>query len=802
MAPRLSPALAALAVLAAAPAWGQDAASSGILDVFTGEGDHLSNTLLSRIFGCRLFPVEGLDCETLPAPVFATVVYLFNGFCLALGMALFTWNAMVGVAQTAHEGQVLGRSWSSLWAPVRTLAAAAMLTPLPGMDGYNTVQTSTAWLVRGSTAGASIVWAAAADLVISQQAPLTSPSTQFDLAAVGAAWRMASCQAVVEALHNSFVANRRIALSAGKTVIISPPSEIAPDDIGLPQPAPPPPVHRFGTRGWADGGRDLFDRCGSIDLPQPPEQVRVAGQAAVWYRLHTGAMENLLATLRQTAREMVADVGDSGSAAEPGRIGVWGGQITAAGQNYRTDLLEGLRRVAAASAMAYPERGGGISAAARDRISAIISGGHSAACRRQREEGPADPWTDQICDPENTGQGWLGAGAWYMHMARFAGEANAVFNAQPEEKRAPKIAGALHTALDATAAEGRSWWGRGLGFVSGLFSGDSGGQEQLLDEAARLEDGMRMRWDAAVISQMQRGAALDDRLLEGAFAAEGASQGTGISAGVRNWLASKTREWFLPPATVDPMARLAEFGNAQLAWGLGLAGGGWAAQQIPFAGSLVEGLGTVAQAIGLTLLVSGAFLAFILPMMPFLLWTLAATGYFILIAEAVVAVNLWAVAHLRMDGEGFAGEAARQGYYIVLALTLTPILMVVGFMLGMALFKVSSTLVGIGFDAAMRGLAHDQSWTVWLVGQAVLAVMIVVVYAVMAERSFSLTAEFPNAALRWIGASAAVTSKEDDRMRGAALAGAAALHSTAQTTVAAGRGARGRRLLPGRPPSS
>ncbi len=77
-------------------------------------------------------------------------------------------------------------------------------------------------------------------------------------------------------------------------------------------------------------------------------------------------------------------------------------------------------------------------------------------------------------------------------------------------------------------------------------------------------------------------------------------------------------------------------------------------------GEIAETLGAVAVVVGGALAISGAFLAFILLLLPFLLWVAAVTGYFLLVAEAVIAVNLWAIAHLRLDGEGLAGEAARQ----------------------------------------------------------------------------------------------------------------------------------------------
>ncbi|MDE0256041.1 MAG: DotA/TraY family protein [Rhodospirillaceae bacterium] len=755
--------IAALAAAALAPGEASAQAATDILEAFSSPGDPLTNRFLSRIFGCRLFPAEG-DCAGQATPVFAAAIGLFNAFCLALGMALFAWNGAAGVMQTAHEGEVLGRRWNSAWAPVRTLASAAMLTPLPGMEGYNSIQTVIAWLVRGSTAGASIVWASAASLVATHQAPVTQPSALFDPAAVGAAWRMASCQSVLNQLFDE------TKTGGGLSPFLAPasgrPQSPNPRERASSGPARPP------TLGTSSAGSALpFGVCGKMTMPEPPEIAYDRGLEAEWFRAHGEALLRLATAMREVSDGMIAHELRDPGASPPEQARGGAAAIVAAGNAYARDLSVSLPRIAeSAGAVA----GGSLSAEARARIEAVVAGGYASSCDPPPEPGS---WLAEICSSSSPGQGWLGAGAWYMHLARFANEAAALFHARPESAEA-SLVGAV---ADADSA-GRTFW---QAIKAGLFG--TGGEGARLRKRARdLLAGIENRWNAAVILAAADGAPVDSRLIAGAFASEGVSSGR-PAPGVRDWLASKTRQWFLPPPTADPMAALAEFGNAQLAWGLGLAAGGKAVEfgaasagalgrLIP-AAQIAGELGRAAAVIGGALMLSGSFLAFILPMLPFLLWTAAVTGYFLLVAEAVIAANLWAVAHLRLDGEGLSGEAARQGYYLVLALTLTPVLMVFGFLLGMAIFKVTATLVGIGLDVALRGLAHDQSWAVWLLGMAIVSILMVIVYAVLAERSFSLVAELPGKVLRWVGADASVASREDDRIRATAIGGAAAVGS-------------------------
>ncbi len=780
----------AFALILAGPAAGQNAIAD-ILSVFDGTGDDLSNVLLSRIFGCKLFPGVA-NCDILPAPAFTAVIGLFNYFAIALGMALFTWNLTAGTMQTAHEGKVLGSNWSSLWAPIRTVTAVAMLSPLPAADNYNAVQMSIGWLVRSSTSAASIVWARGSSVILNHQAPITSPEIVFDQELMKAAWEIASCQAVLEHVNNSFAEEGRLASLQPAYRETVPPNDIAVETIYR--------IRReFGTVDSAGSGLDVpFETCGTMSLPAPPQVVLQAGQASRWYTAHRDAVQAMIDRVRPAARALLDETqAQPGQARSPGVVNA-AAAIRAGSDGYHAILSRSLPDIAATSAIAVSISGtSDLSAAARRRIDLIIGGAYSETCSG-RDGQQAEAALDWICDQGGAGQGWLGAGAWYMHMARFANEASSLYNARPEIVDPPDFGEVIDRARSTVVRDSlptRAFFYSVevlLGLDYGYYTPDRrerlAGLELVLEEAAQVEKQLDNQWNAAVILAAQSGARVDGRLIQGAFETEGVNphMADWWEEG-RSWLARKARDWFLPSASVDPMAALAEFGNAQLAWGLGLAGVGGIAQTglsniLPLS-QIVKELGNMGFIIGIALLTTGSFLAFILPLMPFLLWTAAVTGYFILIAEAIIAVNLWGIAHLRMDGQSFAGEAARQGYYLVLALALSPILMVLGFVLSMAIFKVTSVLVGIGFDVAIRGIAHDQSWVVWFVGMTVVGIMMVVVYVVLAERSFSLTAELPSRILRWVGANAELGSKEDDRIRASALAAAGVITKTGQDMI-------------------
>jgi conjugal transfer/type IV secretion protein DotA/TraY len=56
----------------------------------------------------------------------------YNIFIFATAMIWFTYNAIAGLAQTMHEGVVLGRRMSTVWFPIRVTFGAASLMPIFG----------------------------------------------------------------------------------------------------------------------------------------------------------------------------------------------------------------------------------------------------------------------------------------------------------------------------------------------------------------------------------------------------------------------------------------------------------------------------------------------------------------------------------------------------------------------------------------------------------------------------------------------------------------------------------------------
>jgi conjugal transfer/type IV secretion protein DotA/TraY len=62
----------------------------------------------------------------------------FNSGILVIGSLIVSYIAVMGITNTAADGEAMGKSWSSLWTPVRIVAGGAVL--LPTASGYSFIQ--------------------------------------------------------------------------------------------------------------------------------------------------------------------------------------------------------------------------------------------------------------------------------------------------------------------------------------------------------------------------------------------------------------------------------------------------------------------------------------------------------------------------------------------------------------------------------------------------------------------------------------------------------------------------------------
>ena len=697
----------ALALALAAMIWptvtcAQVAAYPDLFEIFSRPfGDLATSSLLNQIFG-PLFPVPG---NIVASTAFSTLIGIVNSAVLVLAAALFLYNMSVAVLQSAHEGVVLGRRWSSLWAPLRVIVAVAMLIPVPGLGGYNSIQAAVAWTVRGSTALATAIWSQGAESLATGDVVLSGHASELDPGLLRTAFRNRLCMRIM---------NYQLAATQYPLRV-----EFTSSESGRSQSL----VSKIGT------GRAGI--CGSFTLPETPDSVPQA--------LFRAAHQSLLEDLIQGVDRLIDRV--------------WAAAI---GQENLPDLSADLRELTLRSARLRSD--------AREMLTRSMYADGEAERRIQDFLSGSNCRISVGGHPCPVG-GWIGAGSWYMTLAHL-------------NSRSIAASGASITAREPILD--LSVTGRNSSDLA-MWSGPGG----LVSTGQRLnEREARQIWQAAegAMESAAKRLAADGFPLGGdAFAEPGSDSRSGLMA--RIWNAAyragvdaaidrmSPSNW-----DVDPMIGIVAMGH----WFLDVAA------TLLF-GSVAVSFASGALANAVTFLIAapmiaiGTTLSFVLPMLPFFYWIFAIGTYFLLVVEAIVASSLWALAHMRLDGEGISGPEGRRGWLTLLALTLTPTLMILGLFTAMILFRIITWLLEAGARQALAALTVA-SPIVAVFGMIAAGALLVAVYLIVVERSFSLVSEFPSQVLGWLGTSVNL-SGEDARIRASGANIASAMGSgTAQVS--------------------
>lgn len=232
----------------------------------------------------------------------------------------------------------------------------------------------------------------------------------------------------------------------------------------------------------------------------------------------------------------------------------------------------------------------------------------------------------------------------------------------------------------------------------------------------------------------------------------------------------------IDPATgqsiVHPLAMLSTIGKSlvensirSMGMALGAAfGGGMIGMLGSSMGAALDnasGMFTGIATIGLS---AGFLLYYILPFLPFIYFFFAVGSWVKSIFEAMVGAPLWALAHLRIDGEGLPGSSAASGYFLIFEIFLRPIVTVFGMIGGIACFSASVAVLNNIFDQVVinvTGATPDGSNATMNIGtvdsfrrgvidQFFFTMMYAILVYMMATSSFKMIDTIPKFVMRWL----------------------------------------------------
>ncbi len=121
---------------------------------FSPPTSDISVTFLENIFGVVDGVLHGTGSQIVGA-----MFGVFNAAVLALGGIVIMYIILVSTMNTAHEGQMLGQKWSSIWVPTRACMGLALL--IPKASGYCLMQIFVMWVVLQGVGVADKIWGTA-----------------------------------------------------------------------------------------------------------------------------------------------------------------------------------------------------------------------------------------------------------------------------------------------------------------------------------------------------------------------------------------------------------------------------------------------------------------------------------------------------------------------------------------------------------------------------------------------------------------------------------------------------------------
>ncbi|MCH9689370.1 MAG: type IVB secretion system protein DotA, partial [Gammaproteobacteria bacterium] len=121
---------------------------------FVPPASDISVTFLGNLFGMVDGVLHGTGSQIMGA-----MFGVFNAAVLALGGIVVMYIILVSTMNTAHEGQMLGQKWSSIWVPVRATIGLSFL--IPKASGYCLMQIFVMWVVLQGVGVADKIWGTA-----------------------------------------------------------------------------------------------------------------------------------------------------------------------------------------------------------------------------------------------------------------------------------------------------------------------------------------------------------------------------------------------------------------------------------------------------------------------------------------------------------------------------------------------------------------------------------------------------------------------------------------------------------------
>ncbi|WKZ94980.1 DotA/TraY family protein (plasmid) [Chimaeribacter arupi] len=571
---------------------------------YAGEfGNPMADSYATK-YGLPLF-----HADTSP---FSTVLFVFNSATMVVAGLIFIYNCVIGTVSTAHDGQMLGKKWSSMMMPIRLSLAVAFMMPVAGENGgFSAVQKIIYEAGRQGSGVADAIWAAYVPTALNGNSYIP-PETS---------------EKIKELLKNTVQSSVCVA-QANKTInksITSTTSKLFPDYRQMN--ASTSFGYKSFTKAENDGRRIVGYNWGRLTAPNnifPPFTSDACGTTQLVFDIPNfdpDTNKTTLVDLRKISEAMqniqIKQMDELVKEAD-----VIGKRIVNENNYTKDDALADMTRLSEKYSTALKE-------AAKEQFAKVsLTNGVIMAQK----------------------DGWMGAGSWALRINDTVSSANSIVNNIPTSQ---------FGSIDRNNLFIRN-------FDASIFV-KTGAAAAIFDSALRQDpDSPKSRTGSNDAYSMQ----------------------------LMNMFVSNDKD--LNNVKVDyfsanPMVVFSSMGSRFLDIANGAAITATTASivsAIPFFGNVLT---TIAAAFGTAfsmmfwaVVVPGLYLSYYVQMIPFFMFTTAVVMWFVLMAEALFASQLWVMMFLTATGDDFVGEQ-KPGLSLLFSLYMRPALYVLGLIIAITI---------------------------------------------------------------------------------------------------------------------
>ncbi|GAN97670.1 hypothetical protein Geu3261_0228_005 [Komagataeibacter europaeus NBRC 3261] len=656
-----------------------------------------------------VFPVFGQDTGAPSigneATVIGTMIGWFSGFVMAFAMAVVSYIYFMNIHRGAETAQLLGNNQTSM-SIVRIGIAAILMWPLP-TTGFNAAQ---AVVVQGSLWGigmAKVVYDKAKQAIGPDGKVIAQPLIPGTKGIVTGLVKNEFCRAIINIAANN---SNLIAAPTGQTVL-----SVTGGKMGI--------INY--SYNMAAGAGDGTPVCGAVSLQAPnTDAVNLAG-----FQVDQAGMQKqvLDSVILGDIRSQVAQVAQN----------YWQTKTTASLAPLMTIIVNATNDYASRLTTQAAQLRSKLQDTVNNQTLALHQWGIST-------NGDAVNTSNQM---DNLG--WTGAGAYYLEFARLNGQTLSLMTATPTITT-PSYSGlGNYLASDiAPLVQSADTFMENIDSMVATQDGVTapGGNADLYTGAIPGGDG------AGVLDQLFRALHLNDYALQivTGFIEPSGTNGYwtdpfGNLMSLGNWMITTALLTMGTASVLSSTAGTVGIGVLSLLSGnpegAVAAGAGHALMHF-FGAPIIGGC--------FAMLMPGLTIAYVIPMIPFVMWMFAVAGWFIMVCESVIAAPLWMLAHMTMNGEGLHGHA-KQGYALLFNVIFRPVLMLFGLFLGYFIFDSVSWLIHMCFGIA-AGLVLSNGWIVSnFLGMIVLVSLFVMIHVTLAFISFRMISILPQRVPAMIG---------------------------------------------------